>query len=119
MDAAADGGEQVEPWLLHQQRRVQRWQRGHVTHWACQYVTLAELPDGRWLVDHSDVKVGCRAYHSEARARQVVAEHTAGDGWREVPAAYNPDTTPVGDGWVRRGGTWWRDGASEQAADQG
>lgn len=104
-----DDGERVEPWLLHHVRRLQRWQYGHTTHWAVRYITLGQLADGRWLVEHSDTTIGCWAYRSEERAQEEIRRHTAGREWREVPAAFGPDAKPIGDGWVRRGGSWARD----------
>ncbi|MER7331650.1 MULTISPECIES: hypothetical protein [unclassified Micromonospora] len=112
-----DDGERIEPWLLHHVRRIQRWQYGHTTHWASRHVTIGLLADGRWMVEHTDVTVGCRAYRDEQRARDVAAELTAVGEWVEVPAAYDAAGQPVGDGWVRRGGSWWRDTTSQETTD--
>lgn len=103
-------GERIEVWNAEGFRRVQRWQSGHLSHWQCRHVTLGVLPDGRWVVDHTDVRIGARAYPSEARARQAVAELMARGGWSEVPAEFGADGQPTTSGWVRRGGTWFREG---------
>lgn len=115
----AGDGEQVQPWLLGPVRRVQRWQFGSTTHWQSRHVTLGQLADGRWLVEHSDVRVDSRAYRREQRARQVAAELTAGDGWREVPAEFGGDGNPTSPGWYRSGGAWLRGDRSQDAPEQG
>lgn len=79
-------------------------------------MTLGELPDRRWVVEHSDVKIGSRAYRSPERAEQAATELMWQGDWVEVPAAYGANGQPVGEGWVRRGGGWVR---SEDAPEQG
>lgn len=111
----SDDGERVLPWLIGPIRRIQRWQYGHTSHWGSRHVTLGRLPDGRWMVEHSDVKIGARAYHDEQRARHAAGRLTARDGWREVPAAFDGSGQPTEPGWYRSGGTWLR--RSEDAAD--
>lgn len=83
------------------------------------HVTLGRMPDGRWLVEHSDVRVPSLAYWDEQRARQRVADLTAGDRWVEVPVRFGPGHEPTDPGWRRAGGTWVRDDRSEQAPEQG
>lgn len=100
-------GEPIQPRHTPGIRRVRRWRKGHISHWACQHVTLAELADGRWLVEHATH--GARTYPDRAQAEAVATRMTNSSEWVEVPAAYGPDGQPVGPGWVRRGGTWQRD----------
>lgn len=114
-----DDGEQVQPWLVPGLRRIQRWRHGHITHHAMREVTLGRMPDGRWLVEHSDVKVGSYAYRSEQRARQRIAALTVGEGWLEAPAEYDAAGTPTSGGWRRAGGGWVRDSPSQDTADDG
>lgn len=101
-----DDGEQVQPWLLSGLRRVRRWQRGHAAHYAVDYVTLGELPDGRWIAEHSDVKVQSRVYRSRPAAERRITELMWNGRWEEVPAEYDAAGKPVGDGWVRLGSAW-------------
>ncbi|MFI1194096.1 hypothetical protein ACH4T9_12675 [Micromonospora sp. NPDC020750] len=105
---AGEEGERVEPWLLHGIRRHRRWQHGHTAHWASRHVTLGQLADGRWLVEHTDVTIGSRAYRSQERAQQEIGRLTADGEWTEVPAAYGADGKPIGEGWQRSGGNWVR-----------
>lgn len=114
-----DDGEQVLPWQVQGLRRLQRWRHGHVSHHALREVTLGRMPDGRWLVEHSDVRVPSLAYRGEQRARQRVAELTAGDGWVEVPAELDAAGNPTSGGWRRAGGTWLRDPGLEDTPDEG
>lgn len=105
-----DDGEPVQPWLLHCVRRIRRWRRGVISHWACAHVTVGQLPDGRWFVEHTGTGFGARAWPDEQRAHEA-AEQLMRDGeeWQEVPAQYGLDGQPTEPGWVRRGGTWFRD----------
>lgn len=105
----------MQPWELGGLRRVRRWRRGHISHWECRHVALGQLPDGRWVVEHTDVKVGARAYQSPERAERAVTELMWQGDWVEVPAVYRANGQPAGEGWVRRGGTWVR---SEDAPEQ-
>lgn len=102
-------GERIEVWNATGFRRVQRWQTGHLSHWQCRHVTVGTLPDGRWVVDHTNTHIGARAYPTEARARQVADQMMAGGEWHEVPAEMDATGQPTTPGWVRRGGSWFRE----------
>ncbi|MEU0078582.1 hypothetical protein ABZY58_11850 [Micromonospora tulbaghiae] len=103
-----DDGERVQPWLVQGLRRLQRWRRGHEQTHAAREVTLGRMPDGRWLVEVSDVRVPSLAYRTEEDARRRVTALTASGGWTEIPAVYDASARPVGEGWQRRGGQWYR-----------
>lgn len=105
-----EDGEPITPWLIHGVRRVQRWRSGHVSHHACRHVTLGALTDGRWMVEHSDVRVGSRAYPDEQTAREVAKALLAEGEWRRVPAEYDDGGQPTEPGWRRSGGDWYRGG---------
>ncbi|MEV5211314.1 hypothetical protein AB0K35_27960 [Micromonospora sp. NPDC053740] len=103
----AGDGDQVQPWLLSGLRRVRRWQHGHTSGSDSRHVTLGLMADGRWLVEHTDIRVGSHAYRSRERAEQEAANHMRACDWQEVPAAL--DANGHAEGWVRRGNTWMRD----------
>lgn len=114
-----DDGEQVLPWQVEGLRRLQRWRHGHIAHHALREVTLGRLPDRRWLVEHSDVRVPSLAYRGEDAARRRVADLTRGEGWVEVPAELDANGNPTSGKWRRSGGTWLRDPSSEHTAEDG
>ena len=101
-------GKRVEVWQLPGLQRVQRWQSGAISHWQCKHVTLGVLPDGRWVVDHTDPRIGGRIYRAEDEARAAAGRLMADGDWIEIPANYNADGQPTTSGWVRRGGQWRR-----------
>ncbi|MCG5464244.1 hypothetical protein MED01_002409 [Micromonospora sp. MED01] len=105
-----DDGEQVQPWLLTGLRRLRRWQQGHTSGSDSRHVTLGLMGDGRWLVEHTDIRVGSYAYRSRERAEQEAAKHMRDGDWHEVPAVL--DANGQAEGWVRRGNTWMRDEGS-------
>ena len=102
-------GERVDVWMLPNLRRVQRWQFGAISHWRCRHVTLGTLPDGRWVVDHTDPRIGGHIYPNEQEARTAAGRLMADGEWFEIPANYGADGQPVGSDWVRRGGQWRRE----------
>lgn len=115
----ADDGERVQPWQMPGLRRIRRWQSGHASHHAARHVTLAALPDGRWLAEDSDVKQGSRVHRTRSGAEQRLTELMWDGDWQEVPAAYDSAGRPLDGGWVRLGSGWVRDPRSEDAADNG
>lgn len=98
----------MQPWNVPGIVRVQRWRHGHPTHHATRTVTLSRDPQGQWLVEESRTTMGAKAFDSEDEARAAVARLAGGEGWVEVPAAYDANHRPIGDGWRRIGGQWVR-----------
>jgi len=103
----ADEPERVQPWLLPGLQRIRRWQSGHTSGYGARHLTLGQTPDGRWIVEDTDVRRGSYAYRSRERAERELAELMWSGDWREVPAVIDAHGQAVG--WVRRGGTWTRD----------
>lgn len=103
----------MERVALHLQdgvTRRQRWQNGSPAHWAFADVTVGTLADGRWFCGISGRHPGSGdawVCADEGHARRLAAAAMSGDGWREVPAAYDANALPVdAHRWRRSGGAW-------------
>ncbi len=107
----AGDGEKVEPWLLPGLQRVRRWQSGHTAGSDSRHITLGHTPDGRWVVEHTDIRVGSHAYRTRERAEQALTELMWDGDWHEVPAVIGANGKA--EGWTRRGNLWARDKPSD------
>lgn len=90
--------------------RVRRWRQGHPAHWQMIEVTVGTLGDGRWfchVVGNHPASGDAHICTGEDHAYRLAGAVMAGDGWHEVPAAFDAHHEPVDRGrWRRSGGDW-------------
>lgn len=94
---ATDRGEPIDLTWTTGVRRVQRWRSGHPERWDCRHVTVGQLADGRWWTQITGpTGAPCRAYQTEAQARQVADQlmaHAGGE-WVDAPLPAGPAGGP-------------------------
>lgn len=101
--------ERIQLHLVHGTTRVRAWRSAPPQSWRCRFVTVGYLSDGAWFAEHTGLHGGAFLCADEAAADRLA------DGWRqlgewwETPAAFGPDAQPLEDGWVQRGGSWFRE----------
>jgi hypothetical protein len=90
--------------------RVLAWQCAPPESSRCKTISIGALADGRWWAWHTGIPGGAFLAGDWGVADELAA------GWREdgrewvlVPAVFGPDGLPVEAGWVKRGGSWFRE----------
>jgi hypothetical protein len=92
-------------------KRHRRWRSGALNTHKQRHLIVAELADGRFVVDDTKDPRGARICRDERDAYDVTdwLMRQSKVEWLRVPAEYDGRHEPTEPGWTATGQTWTRD----------
>jgi hypothetical protein len=111
--------DRVQLHLQHGVTRTAGWRCAPPESYRCRYIYVGYLADGRWFADHTGMRGGAYLCDDQAAAEALAGSWRVGGDWWDTPAQYGADGKPTEPGWVRRGGTWFREVGAPGPRDEG